>query len=1162
MRQSAVYSRSFMFAIWAVLLLLTTSVPMRSASAQGFESLHSHVAAPLNAKPLARLPASQQMHLSLSLPLRNQPQLETFLQQLYNPSSPNYHHFLTVQQFIDQYGPTAQDYDKVTAFAATHGLSVTRTFSNRLLVNVSGNSSSVEQAFHVKMHSYQHSTENRKFYAPDVEPSVEAGVPILSVDGISTQNLPHSMLKHAATSNTVHSDTTGSGQSGQFLGSDIRAAYAPGVTLDGSGQSVGLIELGPYNLSDVQAYFSTIGQPLNVPIYNVLLDVDGVCLGTPAANGCDDGEEVADMEQAISMAPGLSGLVIYEAYGSGSDALTAFTQAANDNIAKQLSLSFGWGGTPSTEPGYEQIFMEFAAQGQNLFVASGDGGASVGNVGYPGNSTYITDVGGTDLTTSGAGGPWLSETSWIGSGGGWNTQAPIANYQVPVINAANQGSTTFRNIPDVAAEANTDNYNCLNAGCGGGLGGTSLAAPRWAGFLALVNEQANGSPVGFLNPTLYTIGQGSTYSSVFHDISTGNDFNSSSPNMFSAVPGYDLVTGWGTPNGQSLIDSLAPSNASSPNFSVAASPSTITLTPGSSSSGTVTISALNGFSGAVALSVAAIGAPAGVTATLSPTTITGSGSSTLSVSTTAATPGGNLLLAINAISNGLQKTAYVQLALPSFVISATPTTIYLNQGSTAKGTITVTPQNGFQGAVTFTAPTGLPDGVSAKILPGGTAGTSTLSLKAASTAATLPIREIEVTGTSGATTQVVPALAVAVSAALGDCGTGVPVNLASAYNLTGVYTDGTTFTTNGLDGDGYAFSSNVITSARTLNGVRFLFGKPNVPNAIYGTGQTIALPPGRFTSLQMLATGINGNQTAQVITVTYTDGTTSQFTQSYSDWFSPSFNLNEAEAIAMPYRDTALGTKDARQFNLYGYTLVLDNHKIVKSLTLPNNRDIVILAATLTQEELGTQLDLSSAFNATGIYPDGTSFPADGGIDGGGAAYSAQLLGDLSGATNVVANGVQFAVEPANQPDVVYGAGKSIKVPLGRFTTLNLLGTGVQGNQTAQTITVTYIDGSVSHLTQSFSDWFSPQGFPGESIATTMPYRDLNDGSQDAQKFNLYEYTLHLDSNKIVKSIQLPDNRDVVVLGITLGRAEGWWPSDFPGPFRCDQWTVPVFGKP
>jgi subtilase family serine protease len=273
---------------------------------------------------------------------------------------------------------------------------------------VSGSPTDINKAFAVKMQVHQRTAQTGKYYAPDVEPSAISSLPILSVEGLSTRDLPHPMLVHAA---TVHSDTTGSGQSGQFLGSDIRAAYAPGVTLDGEGQTVGLVELGPYNLSDVQMYFTAVNQPLKVPIYNVLLDVDGICSGTPSSEGCDDGEEVIDIQQAISMAPGLSGLIVYEAYGSGSDALTAFAQAASDDTAKQLSLSFGFGGTPATQPGYEQVFMELAAQGQNLFIASGDSGANVGDVGYPGNSPNVTDVGGTDLTTAGAGGPWAFRDS-------------------------------------------------------------------------------------------------------------------------------------------------------------------------------------------------------------------------------------------------------------------------------------------------------------------------------------------------------------------------------------------------------------------------------------------------------------------------------------------------------------------------------------------------------------------------------------------------------------------------------------------------------------------------------------------------------------------------------------------------------------------------------
>src|SRR5882724_13030266 len=228
--------------VTTALLLVTTS-----ALAQQRQVLRSRVSTPANSQILGRIPDSQNMRLGLTLPLRNQQQLQTLLQQLSNPASPNYRKFLTVQQFTDQFGPSAEDYEKVIGFAKTHGLTVTRTFSNRLLVNVNGSASNVGQAFHTSIQNYQHPVDKSKFYAPDVEPTVEAGVPILSVDGLTNLNPPHPMLKHATSSEAVHSDATGSGQGGQFLGSDMRAAYAPGVTLDGSGQTVGLIELGPYN---------------------------------------------------------------------------------------------------------------------------------------------------------------------------------------------------------------------------------------------------------------------------------------------------------------------------------------------------------------------------------------------------------------------------------------------------------------------------------------------------------------------------------------------------------------------------------------------------------------------------------------------------------------------------------------------------------------------------------------------------------------------------------------------------------------------------------------------------------------------------------------------------------------------------------------------------
>ena len=193
----------------------------------------------------------------------------------------------------------------------------------------------------------------------------------------------------------------------------------------------------------------------------------------------------------------------------------------------------------------------------------------------PSDDPYITQVGGTTLTTSGPGGSWVSETVWnwgvefgldgVGSSGGISSYYPIATtapWQLDISMAANHGSTIFRNLPDVAMTG--DNvYVIADSGFAfPGTGGTSCAAPLWAGFTALVNQEAaaaNNPPVGFLNPALYAIGKGPNYASTFHDITTGNNTWSGSPANFYAVSGYDLCAGWGTPAGQSLIDALASS---------------------------------------------------------------------------------------------------------------------------------------------------------------------------------------------------------------------------------------------------------------------------------------------------------------------------------------------------------------------------------------------------------------------------------------------------------------------------------------------------------------------------------------------------------------------------------------------------------------------------
>jgi hypothetical protein len=1115
--------------------LLSLAAPL---GAQPLRALPASVSAPSNSHLLGPVPDSQTMRLAISLPLRNPDQLRALLQQLYDPASPNYRKFLTVRQFTERFGPTQEDYEKVATFAKSRGLTVTRTFSTRLLVDVSGPASSVNATFQVTMQRYQHPTEARTFYAPDVEPTLDADLPILTVDGLNDFDLPRRPLTRRAPSvsspEAAQTAVTGSGAGGQFLGSDIRAAYAPGVTLDGTGQTLGLVEIGPYDLSDVQMYFSTIGQTLNIPIYPVLLDVDGICAGTPETGGCNDGEEVIDMEQILSMAPNASALVVYTGYGADSSALNGFVQAATDDVAKQISLSFIWGGTPSSEPQYEQVFMELAAQGQSVFVASGDSGANPGSEGYPANSPNVTGVGGTDLTTAGAGGAWQSESGWIGSSGGWNTQSPIPSYQTPFINASNQGSTAYRNVPDVAMEANFDNYTCANGQCNGGIAGTSLATPRWAGFMALVNQQANGTSVGFLNPTAYRLAQGASYSTIFHDITTGDNFNTSSPNLFTAVTGYDLVTGLGSPNGQAMINALAPANTTAPNFTLTASPSVLNLSPGGDGTSTIRLTPVNGFSATVDLLVTTLGSPAGVTVELSKPSIKGSGSVTLTVSTTSGAPAGNIGIAITGTSEGLAHTTYVNVALPDFSIAASPTLVYLNQSGTATSTVTITPLNGFSGEVALAASSGQPAGIAASVQPASTSSTSVVTLTANSTVPTRVAYGLNITGTSGTTQHMAPSAEIYLSAAVGNSGGGMPVDLSPAYNLSGIYTDGTSFSNGGVDGTGNAFSASILTASRVLSGVVFNFGPANGPNIVAGADQTIPLPAGAFTTLQLFAVGIYGAQLAQKFTVTYTDGTTSQFTQNFSDWFSPSSFPNEAEAVAMPYHNTGNGG-NAGLANLYAYAFALNSGKTVKSVTLPDDSHVLVLAATLSTQNPGTPASLSSAFNLTGIYPDGAVFSSSGGMDGVGNAYSANLLGDQAGASSLTLNGVSFNLAPPSVPDAIYGTGQEITLPAGQFSELYMLATAVDGTQTGQTVIVTYTDGTTSQFTQSFSDWTNALGYPGELDPVTLSYEDTFKGMQNSGTFYLHEYTFALNPLKTAKTLELPSNRNVVVLAVTLG---------------------------
>ena len=529
--------------------------------------LSGHVpAAASRLTPAGRLEADRQLNLAVGLPLRNQETLTNLLQRIYDPASPDYHHYLTPDEFAENFGPTKKDYETVMAFAAANGLKVTMTYSNRTLFDVVGSVSNVEKAFHVTLRKYRHPTENRMFYAPDSEPSLDLSTPVLHISGLDNYVLPHPMsLKQTLPAgSTGPVPASGSGPGGSYMGNDFRAAYMPGVAMTGRGQTVGLLEFDSgYFLSDITNYESQAGLAY-VPVKPVLLD------GYDGGPGGGNDEVSLDIEMAISMAPGLDGVIVYE--GSTTDDI--LNRMATDNLSKQLSASWTYG----IDAVSEEDFLEFAAQGQSFFNASGDTDAYINPTNPPAPPTddpNLTCVGGTTLTTSGPRGSWVSETVWnwgveyypfnngVGSSGGTSLTNRIPSWQAGVSMAANNGSTVFRNLPDVALTA--DNvYVVYGNGNSGSFGGTSCATPLWAAFIALANERATayGLPtVGFINPVIYSVCQSSNYSNCFHDVTTGNNTWSESPTNFQAAIGYDLCTGWGTPIGSNLVNQLVPLDA-------------------------------------------------------------------------------------------------------------------------------------------------------------------------------------------------------------------------------------------------------------------------------------------------------------------------------------------------------------------------------------------------------------------------------------------------------------------------------------------------------------------------------------------------------------------------------------------------------------------------
>lgn len=558
----------------AALALFSMAGPLQAVERQVIHSYVQGVTSQLT--PLRPMNTATRLHLALGIPLREPEALTRTLKDLYNPQSPRYQQWMTPQEVTAKFCATEQDYKAIVSWAASKGFQVTATHPNRICVEVEGTVGDIQKAFNITLQEYSHPDGTRTFFAPNTNPTVDSPIPLATIDGLDNYELakPNSRLKTVAPTSAPakgggitpndggNSPNLGSAPGGAYAACDFRAAYVPGSLLRGLGQNVGLLQYDDYYDVDISNYETQFGLPGTYP-QRVVVN------GPMPAPGSGQGEVCLDIEMVLSMAPGVANIYVYEAPNTLANWVPLLSRIQSDNLCQQVSCS--WSGGADNATG-ENIFQMMAAQGMSFFNATGDQDAFLGFIPFPSMSANITECGGTTLSTTGPCGTYVSETVWnwgggTGSSGGWTNVFGIPWWQQGIDMTANLGSTVYRNVPDVALTG--DNvYVRYNNGGAGVFGGTSCAAPLWAGFTALVNEQAAKTfrpGLGFLNPAIYAVSKGATYTANFHDITTGNNQKPGSGSLYSATTGYDLCTGWGTPAGQGLINYLSGGFPSVPN---------------------------------------------------------------------------------------------------------------------------------------------------------------------------------------------------------------------------------------------------------------------------------------------------------------------------------------------------------------------------------------------------------------------------------------------------------------------------------------------------------------------------------------------------------------------------------------------------------------------
>lgn len=517
------------------------------------------------ASPTRLGPTDSARTLTIALVLKGQAGADAAIAALNDPHSPQYHHFLTPEEYARRFGAGSATVASVVAALRADGLRVPSATAQAGLLTAQGTVATLEALFGVQLGDYC-DAHGQRYIAPDSAPHIPASLAgVAGVLGLDTRSVMRTGSMFHPQRPQV-SGVAGYGPPELRRAYDLEPLYTAG--LDGANQTVALPEIDQFRKSDTQSYDQTFG-----------LHTGSITV-TPVAGGASSSspEPVLDIEVIHAIAPAAN-IDVYESQADLGSVAQMFSQIVSDNHAQVISISLGAceaGLDPSQARSFydsiDNSFRQAAAQGMTVLVASGDSGAygcqdNTLTVQEPSSSPFVTAVGGTALFLN-SDGSYNREAGWegpleaSGGGGGLSVVYQRPTWQTgPGVN--NQFSNGARQVPDVAADADpltgysvyySGDHGCSGSDCWQVVGGTSGAAPLWAGIVLLANQLARshgGKALGLLNPRLYQLGASGQASQVFHDVSVGGNL------YYPAASGWDYSTGLGTPIGAPLVQALA-----------------------------------------------------------------------------------------------------------------------------------------------------------------------------------------------------------------------------------------------------------------------------------------------------------------------------------------------------------------------------------------------------------------------------------------------------------------------------------------------------------------------------------------------------------------------------------------------------------------------------